>query len=326
MPHAAPFTPPATMASPDTAPADTPRSFGVCFVVVWFGPWPPWMPFFLLSCNRNPEFHWLIWSDCATAPPCPVNVSIRSLSRMDFERRVSEALDADFHLAAGYKLCDLKPAYGDLFSRELEHWGFWGYVDLDVVYGTLAAFITPSDLEESDILTSANQILAGHFTILRNTPALRRLYRQCPEYVSAFQAAEHRAFDETVFSSLAARHAAEGRLRIRRLTLNTEDSLVRLAGRRTFLITWSRGRLCDIAVLRPLGYFHFIECKNNRVFRMPDCPPTASGFALTPSGFGLTSGIAGTCRVAVLLLRTLLKTLPWYVARLVAAITRPGGG
>lgn len=326
MPHAAPSTTPASSTAFHGDRTDSPRSFGVCFVVVWFGPWPPWMPFFLLSCSRNPEFHWMIWSDRSTAPPCPANVSIRPLSRTELERRVSNALDAEFHLAADYKLCDLKPAYGDLFSSELAPWEFWGYVDLDVVYGTLADFITPSDLEACDILTSATRILAGHFTILRNTPALRRLYRQCPEHVSAIQAAEHRAFDETEFSTVAGRRAAEGSLRIRRVALNTEDSLVRAAGRRTFLITWSRGQLRDIAVLRPLGYFHFIESKNNRVFRAPECPSTASGFALAPSGFSLTSGIVGSCRLAVLLLRTILKTLPWYVARLSSSLTRRAGG
>lgn len=315
-----------TKPDPPDGFADPPRSFRACFVVVWFGEWPPWMPFFLLSCSGNPEFHWMIWSDCTTAPPCPANVTIRPLARVEFERRVSAAVEADFHLDAGYKLCDLKPAYGDLFAAELEPWDFWGYVDLDVVYGRLADFIKPSDLATCDILTSATQILAGHFTLLRNTPALRGLYRQCPEYRAALLATEYRAFDETTFSVLAARHAAEDRLRIRRVGLNTEDSLVRSAGRRSFLVAWRRGRLQDVAVRRRLGYFHFIESKRNRVFRVTACPPSATGFALTPAGFSLTSGISGRCRLVRQLLRTTLKNLPWYAARLAAALTRSAGG
>jgi hypothetical protein len=320
VPHEKPRlpTPQATL---DDNGADPSRSFGVCFVVVWFGAWPPWLPFFLLSCGRNPGFHWMIWSDCTTALPCPTNVTIRPLSRAELERRVSLVLNADFHLDAGYKLCDLKPVYGDVFSSELEPWEFWGYVDLDVVYGRLADFITPSDLESCDILTSSTRILAGHFTILRNTPALRGLYRRCPDFLPALLAAEHRAFDETEFSSSAAHHAAEGRLRIRRVALNTEDSLVRVAGRRTFLIIWSRGCLWDTAALQPLGYFHFIESKKNRVFRVPECQPSDTGFALTSSGFILTSGIAGRCRLAWHLGRIAVKTLPWYATRLAAAIT-----
>lgn len=268
----------------------------------------------------------MIWSDCTDAPACPPNVTVRPLSRADLERRVSRVLNADFHLDAGYKLCDLKPVYGELFSAELEPWEFWGYVDLDVVYGRLADFVTPADLAACDILTSARQILAGHFTILRNTPALLGLYRRCPTFLPALLAAEHRAFDETEFSSIAAQDAAEGRLRIHRVALNTEDSLVRFAGRRTFLIVWSRGRLWDIATLQPLGYFHFIESKKNRVFRVPEGRLSEAGFALTPSGFLLTSGISGRCRLGWYLLRTAVKTLPWYAARLAAALTCRAGG
>lgn len=325
VPHDALSTTAAPVAALAGGGADLPRSYGVCFVVVWFGKWPPWMPFFLLSCSRNPEFRWMIWSDCTTAPPCPANVTLRPFSRAELERRASSLLGADFHLSSGYKLCDLKPVYGDLFASDLRPWTFWGYVDLDVVYGRLADFVTPSDLQACDILTSARRILAGHFTIVRNTPSLRRLYRECPDHLPALLASEHRAFDETDFSACAVRHAGEGRLRIGRVALNTEDSLIRAAGRRTFLIAWSRGRLWDLLTLRPLGYFHFIESKRNRVFRVPEITPSVTGFALTPSGFITTFGITGRFRLAWHLLRTLVKTLPWYAGRLARALACPSG-
>ena len=49
-----------------------------------------------------------------------------------------------------YKLCDYKPAYGEIFAPELSGYDFWGYGDMDLVFGDLRAYFTEDKLRKYD--------------------------------------------------------------------------------------------------------------------------------------------------------------------------------
>ena len=83
----------------------------------------------------------------------------------------------------------LKPCMGHVFEHHLAGYSHWAYGDLDVVYGSLRRFLTPSLLQRHAIITLRDEGLcgastktwfAGQFTVFRNIPWVNALYRTAP--------------------------------------------------------------------------------------------------------------------------------------------------
>jgi hypothetical protein len=154
----------------------------IALVNVWFGPLPFYMPAFLLTCRWNPEVDWLIFSDAPPPPNLPDNVRFLPLDMETLNRRSSEALGCAVRLTPSfaYKMCDLKLMYGLIFQQELQGYDFWGCCDMDIVWGSIKAFVTTSVLEGHDVITSRVGRISGHFCLFRNRPEWATLFRRVP--------------------------------------------------------------------------------------------------------------------------------------------------
>jgi hypothetical protein len=92
-----------------------------------------------------------------------------------------------------YKICDFKPALGEIFNDYLGGYAFWGYCDLDLLFGDLSKFIT------DDILSSYKKVLArGHLTLYRNESTVNAAYRSSKtiDYKEIFESQNCYLFDE----------------------------------------------------------------------------------------------------------------------------------
>lgn len=70
-----------------------------------------------------------------------------------------------------YKLCDYRPCYGHLFEERTQGYDYWGYCDIDAIWGDMDAWLGRVMQEGYDRIGRY-----GHFTLYRNTETLRRLY------------------------------------------------------------------------------------------------------------------------------------------------------
>ena len=52
-------------------------------------------------------------------------------------------------LKRAYKICDIKSAFGDIFSEEVKNYDFWGHCDMDV-----RSFMTADLLNKYDMMTT----------------------------------------------------------------------------------------------------------------------------------------------------------------------------
>ena len=294
----------------------------VCIVIVYFGDWPQWFSAWLRSCETNPQFHWLIFSDAPSPCSLPVNVRIELLTTTEFEQQVSEMLSARFVLSRGYKLVDLKPAYGELFVKHLQDYEFWGYTDLDVIYGRLAEFFTRQRLLDHDILSPSDRLLVGHLTLVRNSEQFRKLYRLCPDYLNILCRDTHEGFDEKGFHRQVMSLAAEGSLRLFLQNMKQEDILLRLNGRGRFLIVWHLGRLYDCAGFRQICHFHFMESKWRKNFRVASIQPDTKVFFVTPEGIGPSTSFISVVLLAGRTVACLISSLPFYVRSLLRPMFR----
>lgn len=178
----------------------------ILFLIPYFGRWPLWMPFFLESCRHNPDIDWLFFSDCGVPPDLPDNVTVEAWTFDDYCRRVSERLGIPFAAETPYKLCDLKPALGDVHADRLSGYDFWGFSDIDLIYGDLRGYFTAERLTRRDLFATHARRVSGHLCLFRNDERMRRAYRQAPNWQKRLSDPRHNAFDEGGFSRLFIRH------------------------------------------------------------------------------------------------------------------------
>jgi hypothetical protein len=145
-------------------------------LVPYFGRLPPYFDLWLESCRHNPGVGWTVLTDRHVDLDVPPNVRIHRTSFGAVADRVAEVLGGAPGLTHPYKLCDVKPTYGDVFGDYLAGYDFWGYCDLDVVFGDVRRFVT------EEILADADKVYAGgHLSFIRNEPGLNTLYRRGAE-------------------------------------------------------------------------------------------------------------------------------------------------
>ena len=167
----------------------------------YMGPLPHWMDLFLLTASRNPSFRFVLYTDQLFDHfPEYENIDWRPMTLGEIRDRFIEKTGMKIpELQNAYKLCDFKPTYGDLFSEETKE-PFWGYGDIDMIWGRLDRFIT-AKVFENDIVSGDPGRLCGPFTLFRSTPQLVTLYRSAPTFERVFMDTAHHTFDEKGMTS-----------------------------------------------------------------------------------------------------------------------------
>lgn len=167
----------------------------IAFIVPYFGTLPNGFPFWLLTCKMNPTIDWLVFTDDKTKYNYPPNVKVNYCSFKSIQDRVHKLYGNDAVINKPYKLCDYKPAYGELFVEKLQEYDFWGHCDIDLAWGNIRKFLTDELLERYDKI--GNQ---GHCTLYRNNPEVNSRVRACIDglvtYKEAFYQDKGFAFDE----------------------------------------------------------------------------------------------------------------------------------
>jgi hypothetical protein len=165
------------------------------------GKYPWFFSYFLHSCRYNPTVDFLLFTDNNDPKlDLPANVKIIPYSMEQFKTDTAKALGFEIAVESGYKLCDFRPAYGKIFSDYIKDYDFWGYCDIDVIFGNIRAFMTDELLNEYDVISARHDYLTGCFSLFRNTPAMRDLFKQSKDYRKVFTDARNYIFDETNFA------------------------------------------------------------------------------------------------------------------------------
>jgi hypothetical protein len=278
----------------------------VCLVVCYFGSPPGWIEYYLKSCAYNPTINFLIFSDCEEFPEVPPNVQLVRLTREEFNRLASSKLGLEITLSHARKLCDFKPLYGHLFEEYLVGYDYWGYTDLDVIYGDLRRYFIAADLPKYDVFTSRQEFLVGHMTLFRNTPKLQRLYEFSCDFRNTLISPQVQGFDEcgqewcmrlpdrsngTAKSCDSMTHVVD------RLSQEEELRVCFAAhvlewpelGATAWKVRWEAGRLGLLQPWREVMYCHFHIFKHQLGYKLPPLLDNESCFELTAIGIGPTS-------------------------------------
>jgi hypothetical protein len=139
-------------------------------VVPHFGQRPAYFPLVVRSMAANPDVSWLLLTEqpVADAPP---NVAVQLCAFDDLAKRIQGFFDFEISLARPYKLCDFRPAFGEIFADELAGYDFWGHSDLDVIFGRIREHLPAAAFRADKILFN------GNFGLYRNNATTAGWYR-----------------------------------------------------------------------------------------------------------------------------------------------------
>lgn len=161
-------------------------------VVPYFGQRPTYFPLVVASMARNPDVSWLMLTD-APVPDRPPNLTVQRWELADLAERIQQHFDFRISLAQPYKLCDFRPAFGEVFAAELEGYDFWGHCDLDVIFGQIRDHLPEAAFAADKIL------VRGSFSLYRNTEEAAGWFRRVTDRVdhrSALSTPATAHFDE----------------------------------------------------------------------------------------------------------------------------------
>lgn len=259
-------------------------------IVPYFGRWPEWINLFVESCKWNPSVHWRFFTDCGEPDNKADNIEFVHLSFEDYKATVRERLAITFDPPDPYKLCDLRPCIGYLHERDVAGFPFFGYCDIDVIYGDIRRFYTDEVLARFNVLSTHPERLAGHFAVLRNTRAFRYAYERIPDYKTLLEMPHFTAVDERQFTEvfLSDANKQQGSQGITKGFDACRDGLLFVERYSTVLSPrgwhdgtmnypqewyWRRGRLTnELDGERDFLYLHFMRWKSDRWISDPPAP------------------------------------------------------
>lgn len=164
----------------------------IAFIIPYIGKLRTDFQFWKASVQANSTIDFFLFTDAEVTDP-PANLHVHRCCFDDLKSLFQKQFDFQININRPYKFCDFRPAYGEVFAEYLKGYDFWGYTDMDMVYGDLRKWLT------DELLDKYNHIFGrGHMSLYRNQSEINSIYRQIqePSYKQVFTFSEGCAFDE----------------------------------------------------------------------------------------------------------------------------------
>ena len=268
-------------------------------IIPYFGKWPVYFRMFLESCEHAGLLDFLFITDLQPPVDAPRNVFFVHKTLREIADLVQNTIGIIPALSHAYKLCDLKPAFGEIFQDYIKQYPFWGFGDVDLILGNIEQFINKHTLTSFDVISGRKLWVSGALCLIRNKPMLNSLYRSTDFYKTVFSDHHHYSFTECSkewqallkgtpiseipfkypnFTYMLTKAADEGKIRIR-----FEDFLKESIPSGGY-IHFKNNRILDDHE-KEYMLFHYIMAKRNPWFTYPDWELLPPEFYITETGF-----------------------------------------
>lgn len=164
--------------------------------VCYFGKSPWYLDYFLRSCVDNNDVDFIFFTDIKDITIKGDNIRIVSISFEEFRSKINNYFSFELNIQHPMKLCDIRTSFGEVFQDLIEGYDFWGYCDVDVIFGQIRNFLDDSVLENNDVIFTKPDYPTGFFAIYKNDLNISALYRSTPDYIKVFQDEKLLCFDE----------------------------------------------------------------------------------------------------------------------------------
>jgi len=164
--------------------------------VCYFGKAPWYLDYFLQSCVDNQDVDFIFFTDIKEIEIKGDNMKIVPISFEDFRDKINSYFSFELNIQHPMKLCDIRTSFGEVFQDLIKDYDFWGYCDVDVVFGRIRYFLDDEVLENNDVIFTKTDYPTGFFAIYKNDITISSLYRSTPDYIKVFQNEKLLCFDE----------------------------------------------------------------------------------------------------------------------------------
>jgi hypothetical protein len=165
-------------------------------LVFYFGNFPEWSDLFFETLKRNKTIDFIFFTDCKTEKYSAKNIIFHKISFEDYIKLINHKLKFTFEPANPIKLCDLRPLFGYIHQDVFEPYDFYGWTDLDILFGDIRSFYTDEILENHDVISSHEIRISGHLSLFKNTEKNRLMYKKIYRWQEALQKKEFVGIDE----------------------------------------------------------------------------------------------------------------------------------
>jgi len=268
-----------------------------------FDRWPRYANLFLESCRSNSTVDFLVLTTCL--PPArelPANVKVLNLDLRQIQALASERLGIHVNLKWPFKMVDIKPALGVIFEDVFSGYDFWGYCDVDDIFGDIRDFLSDEVLESYDVICARREFVTGHFILFRNTEELARLYSRSRDWQKICAGEKIFNFDECGwglhhrllrgenFADVAHEARVESFMHVLARAPEVRVHLKTICAEHTWIerkdihLRWQRGKLLDLSADREVMYYHIHDLKREPSFYVPDWKAMPEAFLITRRG------------------------------------------
>lgn len=172
---------------------------------LWLGKIPDYFWFHYETTKNIKNVEFLIFTDTDLVVDSK-NYTIIPVTKDEIEKKVSSMLRYEYRIYNFRKINDLKSCLGELFEEHLIGCDYFGFYDIDTMFGDFQKWIFPH-MGEYDVISFADSVfhnrLCGPLTIIRNNYDNLRLYRKkLIEFQNSLNSESIHAFEEHQLSQI----------------------------------------------------------------------------------------------------------------------------
>ncbi|MEH7414344.1 DUF6625 family protein, partial [Neobacillus drentensis] len=137
----------------------------ICVIIPYFGKLPEHFELWYQSCANNKNIDWILITDVNRHFSPVENIRVINKNLNWVNDLIKNKIDNKYKIDSPYKLCDYKPLYGVLFEDLLGGYDYWGYCDMDLIFGDIKSYFSDGMIKQYDTMQ-----IWGHFTLIKNDP------------------------------------------------------------------------------------------------------------------------------------------------------------
>lgn len=206
----------------------------IILIQLWIGKIPDyfWYHYETTKNLKNVDFLFVTDQDIFLDSP---NYKVIKTSINDVVDKLSELLGSRIELKNNKKVSDLKASVGDIFYEYIKDYEYFGYYDIDTLFGDFEKYVHPL-LGSYDIISVGHETyhnrLSGPFLIMKNTDELRNFYKT-EEFIKCFESSEVECYEESIMDKMV-----KGKFTVKLIySMNTTSD-----GKNIYENTWSGGK------------------------------------------------------------------------------------
>lgn len=233
----------------------------IVLIQLWLGKIPDYF-WFHYETTKNLPIDFLFISDQDIELDSPNYKNIK-VTKEEISSLVLDKTGKDIKINNFRNVTTLKPLLGDLFEDYVIGYDFFGYYDIDILFGDFDKYIN-NNLDKYDVISFGNENFhnrtSGPFTIIKNTIENRKLYKKEIEaFVYKIKNYQSESFDEHEFNRLLIDN-----YNVKILYDSCNSS--RDDGKNLYDSVWSGNQLCINGNEKFI--FHFYDKKNTKFERI----------------------------------------------------------